>query len=394
MARKFVKKMLSKKVGVCNFILIIFTNLFGLFHADTAEFIERHKYPVEFHNVVTEDGYILGVFRIPNSPHNTGTFNVTRPVFLLQHGILMSSDCWVITDPRHGLPFLLADAGFDVWMINSRGNRYSRRHQHLDPDGTQFWQFSFHEMGNHDLPDTIDFILRHTNQAGLHFVGHSQGATAFLVMLSLRPEYGEKIFSSHLLAPVAFQRHSSSWLARNLLENALQLPDIEIPAIHPSLQEVVHSVCAISWIREICKYILFFFAGGESKHLDEMLVPRIMSIVLAGISSRQIRHFASNIKYDRFALLDFGDQENLRIYGSLQPPDYPLGSIRTLKPINLYFGGKDKWLDVKDSRKLIRILPESNLNVMPTWNHVDFIFGDKGNACLNELIIRNTKKSI
>ncbi|KAH8331053.1 hypothetical protein KR067_010916, partial [Drosophila pandora] len=360
-----------------------------------AEFIKRHKYPVEVHNVVTEDGYILKVYRIPYSPRDSGTVNVSRPVFLLQHGILMSSDCWVITDPGRGLPFLLADSGYDVWLGNSRGNRYSRQHQHLDPDGSQFWQFSFHEMGIYDLPNTIDFILRLTKQTGLHFVGHSQGATALLVMLSLRPEYGEKITSSHLLAPVAFQGHSSSWLVKNLLENALQLPDIEVPAIHPILQEVLHFVCSISWMREICRYILCFFAGGGSQHLDNMMVPRIMSIVMAGISSRQLRHFASNIKYDRFALFDFGVQYNLKTYGSQRPPDYPLGRIKTLQPIDLYFAGNDKWLDIKDVRRLIEMLPHSNLNFKPfrDWNHIDFVFGDKIKVFVNELVIRNAKKS-
>lgn len=126
-----------------------------------------------------------------------------------------------------------------------------------------------------------------------------------------------------------------------------------------------------------------------------MMVPRIMSIVLAGISSRQLRHFASNIKYDRFALFDFGVQYNLKMYGSQRPPDYPLGSIKTLQPIDLYFAGNDKWLDIKDVRRLIEMLRHSNLNFKPfrDWNHIDFVFGDKIKVFVNELVIRNAKKS-
>lgn len=125
-----------------------------------------------------------------------------------------------------------------------------------------------------------------------------------------------------------------------------------------------------------------------------MLVPRIMSIVLAGISSRQLRHFASNIKDNRFALFDFGVQDNLRIYGSQRHPDYPLGSIKSLQPIDLYFAGKDKWLDIKDVRKLAGMLPQSNFIFKPfrDWNHIDFIFGDKIKVCVNQLIIRNAIK--
>lgn len=39
--------------------------------------------------------------------------------------------------------FMLADAGFDVWLTNARGNTYGRAHTYLDPDrDKEFWQFS------------------------------------------------------------------------------------------------------------------------------------------------------------------------------------------------------------------------------------------------------------
>ena len=37
--------------------------------------------------------------------------------------------------------FLLADSGFDVWLANSRGNTYSRRHKSLKPSDKAFWQW-------------------------------------------------------------------------------------------------------------------------------------------------------------------------------------------------------------------------------------------------------------
>ena len=58
---------------------------------------------------------------------------------------------------------MLADEGFDVWMNNSRGNKFSRQHKYLDPDvNPEFWQFSFQEMGTYDQPALFDFVLRKT----------------------------------------------------------------------------------------------------------------------------------------------------------------------------------------------------------------------------------------
>lgn len=77
----------------------------------------------------------------------------------------------------------------------------------------KFWQFTWHEIGISDLPHFIDYILSKTNSPALHYVGHSQGATVFLIMASMYPEYNKKIKSMHALGPVVF--------LNNLKENTL-----------------------------------------------------------------------------------------------------------------------------------------------------------------------------
>lgn len=168
---------------------------------------------METHTIQTKDGYLLTVHRILFGKENK---KKNRKPILLMHGILESSADWIRMGPKRSLGYLLADKGYDVWIGNARGNKYSRRHVFLDPDQDpdRFWDFSWHEIGIYDLPAIIDYILEKTNNKKLHYVGHSQGCTTFFVLTSLRPEYNEKIANMFALAPAVILKNARSLLLK------------------------------------------------------------------------------------------------------------------------------------------------------------------------------------
>ncbi|MPC27351.1 Gastric triacylglycerol lipase [Portunus trituberculatus] len=104
----------------------------------TTEIIEAMGYPTEIHHVTTADGYILELHRIPHGINSTGG---DRPVALLQHCLLCSSADYIMNTPDQALAYVLADAGYDVWLPNFRGNTYSTNHVELDPANIKFWGF-------------------------------------------------------------------------------------------------------------------------------------------------------------------------------------------------------------------------------------------------------------
>jgi len=174
------------------------------------EFISNINYKDEAHIVETEDGYFLKMHRLLPKKLT----NKKPPVFLV-HGLLTTSADFLLAGPSKALAYLLSDHGYDVWMANTRGNKYSNSHRNLSYFSDDYWRFSWNEIGHYDLPAMIDYMLQKTNQKSCFFIGHSQGATAFLVLLSTRPKFNQKIIQAHLLAPEAIMKNVPHPFVRN-----------------------------------------------------------------------------------------------------------------------------------------------------------------------------------
>lgn len=69
-------------------------------------------------------------------------------------------------------------------MGNSRGSMYSKNHLTLDPDGFEFLDFSFWELGKYDNPAMINYVLEHTELEKLSYLGHSEGTASMFTSLS------------------------------------------------------------------------------------------------------------------------------------------------------------------------------------------------------------------
>ncbi|XP_065173448.1 LOW QUALITY PROTEIN: lipase 3-like [Atheta coriaria] len=158
--------------------------------------LEKHNYAQQVHEVLTEDGYLLTINRILSK----NTSDPNPKVVFLNHGFLQSAYYWLIRGPPDALGFVLADAGYDVWLINNRGNGDSMTAVH-PPATDDFWNFGHDEIGLYDTPAAIDYILDETNQTDLTFVCHSQGCTMYYIMCLEKPEYEVKINKLIGLAP-------------------------------------------------------------------------------------------------------------------------------------------------------------------------------------------------
>ena len=125
-----------------------------------------------------------------------------------------SSDSWVMNSKESAMGFILADDGYDIWMTNTRGNKYSTNHTKLDPDNDwEYWDHAtFTEASKYDFPVFIDFILSKTGLDQLTVLAHSQGSQSFFYGLAnpeLAPYYKSKIKVIVALAPTLYVTQTS-----------------------------------------------------------------------------------------------------------------------------------------------------------------------------------------
>ncbi|TDG48662.1 hypothetical protein AWZ03_004991 [Drosophila navojoa] len=231
----------------------------------TLQLLARHSYPGELHAVTTEDKYVLQMHRIARPG--------ASPV-LLMHGLLDSSATWIMMGPHSGLGYFLYDAGYDVWLGNARGNRYSRAHVELNPNTDKaYWSFSWHEIGYYDLPALIDAVLAKTGYQKLSYFGHSQGTTSFFVMASTRPEYNAKIHVMSALAPVAYMGNVESPL--------VGLGHRLLKAVGEGQELLPHSLnsCLLSErTLQTCQYYMWKLLGKNPAEFNEASSAIIRSI--------------------------------------------------------------------------------------------------------------------
>ncbi|KAJ8946242.1 hypothetical protein NQ314_008930 [Rhamnusium bicolor] len=106
------------------------------------ELLTGYGYPFENHMVTTDDGYVLGLHRIPHGRNESGDNTKTKPAVLIMHGLCSSSVDFFVLGPERSIALLLADQGYDIWLGNNRGTTWSRNHISLDPDKNKtFWDY-------------------------------------------------------------------------------------------------------------------------------------------------------------------------------------------------------------------------------------------------------------
>ncbi|XP_032087573.1 lipase member M-like [Thamnophis elegans] len=345
-------------------------------YMNVSEIIHHKGYQAEEYEVTTSDGYILTVNRIPHGRNSTWSL-AGKPVVLLQHGLCLEGRAWVANMPNQSLGFMLADAGYDVWIGNNRGNSWSRKHQYLTIQQDQYHAYSFDEMARYDLPAMISFIVEKTRNSKIHLVGYSQGATLGLIALSSMPHVAEKIKMFHALAPATTIKNSKSPITKLLF-----LPDATAKGFfgrrdfllrNEILRKMVIRTCRSKIYNRLCANFISLIGGDNQKNLNLSRTDVYLSYFPDSTSIQNILHWGQIYKTGQFRAFDYGDGNKER-YDQDEPPSYKVERITV--PISIWYGERDTLVTPDSVKALINRLRSVVYKAsLSDWTHCDFILG-------------------
>lgn len=339
-------------------------------------------YPYQSFTTVTDDGFHLKLFRIQKKNEKIVS---GKPVVLLQHGLLDSADNWVINGDNGSLGLVLANAGYDVWLSNSRGNKYSRLNQNMTPFNSKFWSYSFQEMGEFDVKANIDFVLKVTGEEKLVYVGHSQGTSQMFAALGKKSTadfVNQKVKKFIALAPVVYLANSDNKFLNTIAHSTLFVEGAKLFGVdewlpgacsQTSIQsQFEHYVCKLEPI--LCEIIL---SGMDQNPKYDNLnnMPLFVEHIPSGTSLRTLLHYQQFIvqkdkHHPSFRMYDHGFFGNLKAYGQITAPEFDLSHIGI--PVRGFVGLQDTLGDPTDNAIL-----RANLQSL-SKDYKDYIYDNVG----------------
>uniref|UniRef100_A0A1Y1LV43 Lipase n=1 Tax=Photinus pyralis TaxID=7054 RepID=A0A1Y1LV43_PHOPY len=357
---------------------------------EVPDIARRHGYPIEIYNVTTSDGYILTVFRIPHGRLSNKTSK--KPLFL-QHGITLNAGSFLIIGKK-SLGFMLADAGYDVWLGNFRGSRYSNNHTHLDHRSESYWNFSFHENGVFDLDAQINLISTVTRRK-IIYVGFSMGTTAAYIYFSTYPDQDKlKFFVG--LAPVTYVE--DVWVMKVLVRPWTLVAGFVQRLTHgrmyprPFMPFYLYKLICFPYPFQIkmCQMIDMLIMGLNYEENDPETLPVSLLYNSDAVSVNTFWHFYQLVHANKFQYFDYGESGNLEKYNKSTPPLYDLSKVNVEN--HLFYAENDKLAPVKNVKRLFGDLPKTHIHKLyqvkdERFNHIDFVSGKNADRLVYRPVI-------
>lgn len=350
--------------------------------------VKTQGYACEEHLVTTKDGYVLNMQRIlpRGKPGNS------VPV-VLQHGLFMDGVTWLLLPPSQSLAFLLADNGFDVWIANTRGTKYSHGHTSFSNNSSDYWNWSWDELVAYDLPATFQYVHDQTGQK-LHYVGHSQGTLVALAAFS-KDQQLDKLRSAALLCPIAYVGQMTSPVAKNAADHFIAESLYKLGIFEFSIKEG----SVVKFLKDMCKGTsidctnLFTSFTGPNCCVNPSIMNTFLDHEPQPTATKNMIHLSQMIREGTIAMFDYeNNDENTRHYGQSTPPIYDMTRLPNDLPLFVSYGGADALSDVKDVQLLLESFKDHDADKLVVqyrndYAHADYVMAQSAKQDVYEPLI-------
>ncbi|GMS93108.1 hypothetical protein PENTCL1PPCAC_15283, partial [Pristionchus entomophagus] len=307
-----------------------------------------------------------------------------RPAVLFAHGFGGGSPEFFMNPPASAPAMILADAGFDVYLLNFRGTTYCKRHTTLKPWDNKFWQFTVDELAKYDAPVVIDKVLELSGQSGVYWIGHSMGTSIGYLTLAENPTYNSKVKALFQMAPSGASFHSKglirlAFLAYNTFKPVVDFYRVALGSHEVAFQlsfiyrPLVQLCTLIPFGPQVCNFGVSLLMGPSTRPLNLTRAPVYLAHTPSGTSTWNALHLAQIATRGKFEHMDHNPLENIQRYGQETPIPYDLSNINV--PVYHFSSASDYLATAEDIAHTTSLMRERTVKgsfVIPGYNHIDF----------------------
>lgn len=264
---------------------------------------------------------------------------------------MSAADTWIDNEPDVAVANQFANAGYDVWLGNNRGNKYSATNNHMTPssDPKHFFDYSFQDLGEYDLKTQIEQVLSVTGKMQLTYMGHSQGTSQMYYALATDQEWFKSRVNLFIAAaPIVRFKHIETKAKLGItlmypLEAIFDGADVwsimgkEINSEFDNWKKTSLNGAFVEWFLNA--------VGGSSEYENAKWSDIAGSWGPARASTKELFHYGQMIKSDTFQMYDYGS-DNMSMYGQAAVPQLSLAGIDL--PIAMFVGMEDPLANYQD----------------------------------------------
>uniref|UniRef100_A0A6G1SG02 Lipase member K n=1 Tax=Aceria tosichella TaxID=561515 RepID=A0A6G1SG02_9ACAR len=398
---------------------------------DAKQLINYAGFEYEEHYVIADDGYVTQLLRLINPKADRR--QLKWPPVMLFHGANIDNAAYLLastnahhpekyprdesdgpmTSSTRSLAFMLANNGYDVWLMSTRGSNKQNqaflnedeieeaRQQHdwkpsksnfrlVKKNRDKYWSYGLDEIIKYELREQIDKVRSLTNSDEVSIFSFSLSTPTTMAFLAANPDYAKKVRHYTQMAPAIAADHFTA------------IGDLYFEKICPHFKTRGIGFTPSFLVKPVVRQLVFQFSKSHNiryslvlKFLNALFGPsekyqtnlelNFVARIFQPVSFKSIQHYCKNSRTKKLTKFDYGEKKNELIYHEKTPPEYKIDTLEVQNWL-VISGTNDALADANTVQRLIEKTrkPEPVHIQVAGFNHADFLAGVENARYVNE----------